>query len=83
MTCCAETEVHIEDPRHHSTETVVSLRTLLSKGTTIIPDPKRLGFYEVSNDSTVYYIHISPVNGNIVLLATWPSAEDAAAGQAS
>jgi hypothetical protein len=35
-------------------------------------DPKRPDFYEVESGSDVYYIHISPVTGNILLLAAWP-----------
>jgi len=70
MTCCTG-EVRIEDPRNHPAETVLGLRDILSGGATIVPDPKRLGFYEVHGDSLVYYIHVSPVNGNVLLLATW------------
>jgi hypothetical protein len=72
MTCC-DSEVRIEDPRNHSRETVLELKDILSGGATIIPDPKRPGFYEVQGDSLVYYIRISPVNGNVLLLAIWPN----------
>lgn len=65
-------EVQIEDPRNHPAETVAALRDILSRGARTIPDPKRRGFYEIQGDSLVYYIHISPVNGNVLLLATWP-----------
>lgn len=77
MTCCSG-EVRIEDPRNHSPETVIALRDILSGGTTIIPDSKRPGFYEVHGESTTYYIRISPVNGNVLLLATWPNETEAA-----
>jgi hypothetical protein len=72
MACCSATELRIEDPRHHPPETVFALRDILSRGATILPDPKRRGFYEVQGDSLVYYIHVSPLNGNVLLLATWP-----------
>lgn len=65
-------EIQIEDPRNHPAETVLALRDILSSGATIIPDSKRRGFYEVRSDALVYYIHVSPVSGNILLLATWP-----------
>lgn len=65
-------EVQIEDPRNHPAETVAALRDILSRGARTIPDPKRRGFYEIQGDSLVYYIHISPVSGNVLLLATWP-----------
>jgi hypothetical protein len=76
MTCCTS-EVRIEDPRHHPSETVLALRDILSAGATIIPDPKRSGFYEVHGESVVYYIRISPVNGTVLLLATWPNETEA------
>jgi hypothetical protein len=72
MACCTS-EVRIEDPRNHPAETVLALRDILSCGATTIPDPKRRGIYEVRSDSLVYYIHVSPVNGNVLLLATWPN----------
>jgi len=71
MGCCTR-EVQIEDPRNHPTETVAALRDILSRGAKTIPDPKRRGLYEVQSDSLVYYIHVSPINGNVLLLATWP-----------
>ena len=72
MGCCTR-EVQIEDPRNHPAETVAALRDILSRGAKTIADPKRRGFYEVQSDSLVYYIHVSPINGNVLLLATWPN----------
>jgi hypothetical protein len=77
MTCCTG-DIRIEDPRHHPTETVLALRDILSGGATIIPDPKRRDFYEVRSESVVYYIRVSPVNGNVLLLATWPNENERA-----
>jgi hypothetical protein len=77
MTCCAS-EIRIEDPRNHPVETVLALRDALSQGATIIPDPKRRGFYEVHGESVVYYIRVSPVNGSVLLLATWPNEPETA-----
>ncbi len=65
-------EVNIENPRHHSEERVENLRRLLAGGARVECDPKRPDFYEVESGSDVYYIHISPVTGNILLLAAWP-----------
>jgi hypothetical protein len=76
MACCTS-GVRIEDLRNHPLETVLALQGVLSGGATIIPDPKRCGFYEVYSDSLVYYIHISPVNGHVLLLATWPHSSPA------
>jgi len=76
--------VQIEDLRNHPAETLMTLRGLLAGGATLIPDPKRDGFYEVESGSLVYYIHVSPVTGNVLLLATWTNeAVPAGAGQAA
>jgi hypothetical protein len=74
-------EVRIQDPRNHPEETIRALRGLLSSGAIVIPDPKRKSFYEVKSGSLVYYIHISPVSGNILLLATWPAGDQRAPEQ--
>jgi hypothetical protein len=73
MVMALEREMQIEDLRNHPVETVNMLRDLLSNGAKVTPDPKRAGFYELEDTSTVYYIHVSPTTGKILLLATWPS----------
>jgi hypothetical protein len=65
-------EVEIEDLRGHTAETVAELRETLSDCATMIPDPKRAGFYEVQSVAATYYVHVSPLSGKILLLATWP-----------
>lgn len=65
-------ELNIEDPRHHSKERVDTLRQLLAGGARVEADPKRSDFFEVESGSEIYYIHISPITGKIVLLAAWP-----------
>ena len=67
-----EREIEIEDLRHHPRKAVDVLRDSLLAGAELTPDPKRAGFYELHHDSTVYYIHVSPITGKIMLLATWP-----------
>ena len=66
-----ENELLLEDPRNHSPECVETLRRLLAGGARVEADPNRLDFYEGESGSDVYYIHISPVSGKILLLATW------------
>jgi len=61
----------IEDLGNHPKQAVADLRCLLANGATTTADPKRHGFYEVESDSLVYYIHVSPVTGKVLLLATW------------
>lgn len=72
METLLERELDIEDLRNHPARAVNVLRDLLSSGANLLPDPKRAGFYELHGESTAYYIHISPVTGKIILLATWP-----------
>ncbi len=61
----------IENLRDYPVETVEELRQLLAAGAQAKPDPRRPDFYELEIDSRVFYIHISPVNGKVMLLATW------------
>ncbi len=63
--------IQIEDVGNHPSKAVADLRCLLAGGASKIADPKRSGFYEIESDSTVYYIHVSPATGKILLLATW------------
>jgi hypothetical protein len=72
---------NIEDLRNHSAETVEKLRQLLAAGAPARPDPRRKDFYEVENCSRVFYIHISPVNGKVLLLATWLKDEEPAGAE--
>jgi hypothetical protein len=68
-------DVPIEDLRNHPAEILVTLQTLLAGDAKITPDPKRAGFYEVESGVRTFYIHISPVTGRILLLATWPNED--------
>lgn len=72
-----EDELKIENPRNHSAESVETLRQLLAGGARVEADPKRPDFYEVESNSDVYYIHISPITGKILLLAAWPKYAEA------
>jgi hypothetical protein len=73
MVMCCERGMQIEDLRNHPAEVIVGLQSLLASGAQASPDPKHPEFYELENDSRVYYIHISPTSGKVLLLATWPS----------
>jgi hypothetical protein len=70
---CAERDLSIDNLRNYPPQTVSALRELLSGGTQVTPDPKRPNFYEVEDDSLVYYIHVLPTSGKVLLLATWPN----------
>lgn len=74
-----ESGFQIRDLRNHSPETLATLRGLLAAGKGARPDLKRPHFYEFENDTCVFYVYVSPVNGSVELLATWPripSAEE-------
>jgi hypothetical protein len=71
----------IENLRHYPSEVVEKLRGLLATGVEARPDPRRKGFYDVEDGARTFFIHISPVSGNVMLLATW--CEEAAAAAAS
>jgi hypothetical protein len=61
----------IRDLGSHTATTVTTLALLLAGTVDVRPDPKRKNFYEVVDNSQVYYIHVSPVTGIIYLLAVW------------
>jgi len=61
----------IDNLRNYPAEVVDRLRELLASGAPARPDPRRADFYELDNDDQVFYIHISPVTGKVMLLATW------------
>lgn len=71
----------LEDLRNHSQEELAELRTLLSVGAELRPDPRRPGFFEVSGIDRVYYIFKYPTGSKVLLLGVWdrdPVAEIAA-----
>jgi len=66
-----EKEPVIENVTKHSAETVEKLRAMLKAGAPADPDPRRRNFYELENCSKIYYIHLSPTTGKVMLLAVW------------
>lgn len=61
----------IENPRSYANHAVEGLRELLAVETCIQKDPRRDHFYQLEDDKNAYYIHVSPISGNVVLLAKW------------
>lgn len=61
----------IEDPRKYGAEVVNDLRNFLTVGGFAQSDPRRANFYELEIGSHTYYIHVSPINGDVTLLARW------------
>ena len=63
--------VNIENPRQYAAHAVEQLRQLLAAGKLAQLDPKRQNFFEIESEDETYYIHVSPITGNVVLLARW------------
>ena len=61
----------IENPRKYEPGAVENLRNLLVVGSPAQCDPRRENFYEIEGNNETYYILISPISGNVVLLAKW------------
>jgi hypothetical protein len=66
-------EMQIEDLRDHPRELIAELCRLLASGAQAIPDPKHPELYEIKSDAHVFYVHISPLTGKVLLVATWPA----------
>lgn len=61
----------IENPRNYEPHEVEQVRHLLRAGSPAQRDPRRENFYELEGKGETFYIHISPISGEIVLLAKW------------
>lgn len=77
----------VENLRNYPASVVERLGALLAEGAVAEPDFQRKGFYDVKDGDRVFFIHISPVSGKVMLLASWleetspsPVAQAAAAG---
>ncbi len=64
-------EARIENPRKYDFGAVEHLRHLLAAGSAAQRDPQRENFYDIEGHGEAYYIHVSPISGNVVLLAKW------------
>jgi len=71
MTIRIDGEIEIDNLRHYPVETVEKLRATLAAGADAHPDPRRRFFYDIHNCSQVFFIHISPISGKVMLLASW------------
>jgi hypothetical protein len=61
----------IENPREYAVQSVEDLLDLLQAGSHAESDPQRDNFYQLENNQCTYYIYISPITGNVILLAKW------------
>ena len=72
-------EVKVDNLRNYSDDVVEKLRVLLLQGADADVDPQRKAFYDVYNGTRVFFIHISPASGKVMLLASWLREQEAAA----
>ena len=61
----------IENPREYTTPDVEDLRDLLAAGGEAQTDPRRENFYQLEGTKCTYYVFVSPISGNVMLLAKW------------
>ena len=76
-------QTRIEDPRQYGAEVVNDLRNFLIVGGFAQSDPRRANFYELETGDHTFYIHISPINGEVTLLARWLSDSKVACASAA
>ena len=67
-------QTRIEDPREYGAEVVNSLRDLLIAGGCAHRDLRRENFYDLEDGGNSFYIHISPVDGHVMLVARWSNS---------
>ena len=64
-------QAKIENPRNYEACAIEQLDHLLKIGSPAHPDPRRKNFYDVAGATENFYVHVSPISGNVVLLAKW------------
>jgi len=62
----------IDNLHNHPAEVVDQLRRLLVGGVSARQDFSRKDFYDVEHADRAFFIHLSPLTGKVILLATWP-----------
>ena len=79
MTLRLNGNLQIENLRGYPEPVVQALRQLLRQGVPAVPDPKRVGFYEVRADGHGFYFHLWHPEGSkrehLLLLAHWAALD--------
>ena len=70
--------IRIENPRLYPIEIVDQLRTALSNGAKLRANEGRINFYDLATENRTYFIYVSPVSGDITLIATWAQKRSSA-----
>lgn len=66
-----ESDLQLQDMRKHAPELLSGLQSLLLRGASLTPDPRHPGFFEIYDETQVYYVHVLPNNRKVLLLAAW------------
>jgi hypothetical protein len=61
----------IRDGRGHAPEIFRKFQAVLCNGAAISSDPKRPDFFELRHRDESFYFYLSPVTGDVLLLAVW------------
>jgi hypothetical protein len=61
----------VDNARNYPAEIIRELEQLLLTGGPAFPDSRRKGFYDLKSHERTFFIHISPITGRVLLLATW------------
>ena len=69
--------VKVESLRNHAVEDIENLQRLLAGGADAVPDAHHKDFYEVEDSGRVFYIYLSPVTGQVRLMAVWHAGSSA------
>jgi hypothetical protein len=75
MTIQVKETARIRDGRGHPPEILARFRRLLRDGATIKNDPKRGDFFELRCREEVFYFYLSPISGDVLLLAVWGNGQ--------
>ena len=71
MTINVKDTEKIRDGRRHPPEVLGEFKALLAGGAAISSDPKRPDIYELQRGDEIFYFYLSPITGEILLLAVW------------
>jgi hypothetical protein len=61
----------VVNARSYPIEIIRELDQLLHEGSSASPDPRRKNFYDLKSPERTFFIHISPLDGQVVLIAAW------------
>jgi len=64
----------MENPRNYPEQVTERVRRALMDGREAQADPHRPDFCEIEDDGCSYYLYVSPISGQVTLVAQWSRA---------